>query len=192
MTLWSVMRIEWELAVIKTLWSVLACWYRQTTATSICWKMCRGVAGGWYMVTLERTVLRNQLPSELLLRSDSAAYCALPKTKLAYKIWQNCRNNWFGLWLSNVRAGDAQFKNWQRLWLRLGVNVDDQLWLRLNPIRIPNCNHSANPSPSRNTSSLAATVPSSLDVKTWRYGSHFVLKILLFQTLSSLASWQHN
>ena len=23
--------------------------------------------------------------------------------------------------------------NWQRLWLRLGVNVDDQLWLRLNP-----------------------------------------------------------
>jgi len=28
----------------------------------------------------------------------------------------------------------------QRLWLRLGVNVDDQLWLRLNPIPIPNCN----------------------------------------------------
>jgi len=25
---------------------------------------------------------------------------------------------------------------WQRLWLRLGVNVDDQLWLRLNPIPI--------------------------------------------------------
>jgi len=25
----------------------------------------------------------------------------------------------------------------QRLWLRLGVNVDDQLWLRLNPISIP-------------------------------------------------------
>jgi len=43
------------------------------------------------------------------------------------------------------------FFNWQRLWLRLGVNVDDQLWLRLNPIPIPNCNPSANPSPSRNT-----------------------------------------
>jgi len=39
----------------------------------------------------------------------------------------------------------------QRLWLRLGINVDDQLWLRLNHIPIPNCNHSANPSPSRNT-----------------------------------------
>ena len=39
----------------------------------------------------------------------------------------------------------------QRIWLRLGVNVDDQLWLRLNPIPIPNCNPSANPSPSRNT-----------------------------------------
>ena len=39
----------------------------------------------------------------------------------------------------------------QRLWLRLGVNVDDQLWLRLNPIPIPNCNPSANPSPCRNT-----------------------------------------
>ena len=39
----------------------------------------------------------------------------------------------------------------QRLWLRLGVNVDDQLWLRLNPIPIRNCNPSANPSPSRNT-----------------------------------------
>jgi len=36
---------------------------------------------------------------------------------------------------------------WQRLWLRLGVNIDDQLWLRLNPIPIPNCNPSANPSP---------------------------------------------
>jgi len=36
----------------------------------------------------------------------------------------------------------------QRLWLRLGVNVDGQLWLRLNPIPIPNCNPSANPSPS--------------------------------------------
>ena len=43
------------------------------------------------------------------------------------------------------------FDIWQRLWLRLGVNVDDQLWLRLNPIPIPNCNHSTNPSPSRNT-----------------------------------------
>ena len=39
----------------------------------------------------------------------------------------------------------------QRLWLRLGVNVDDHLWLRLNPIPIPNCNPSVNPSPSRNT-----------------------------------------
>jgi len=39
----------------------------------------------------------------------------------------------------------------QRLWLRLGVNVDDQLWLRLNPIPIRNCNPSANPSSSRNT-----------------------------------------
>ena len=43
----------------------------------------------------------------------------------------------------------------QRLWLRLyiGVNVDDQLWLRLNPIPIRNCNPgpSANPSPCRNT-----------------------------------------
>ena len=28
----------------------------------------------------------------------------------------------------------------QRLWLRLGVNVEDQLWLRLNPIPIRNCN----------------------------------------------------
>ena len=36
----------------------------------------------------------------------------------------------------------------QRLWLRLGVNVDDQLWLRLNPIPILNCNPSAIPSPS--------------------------------------------
>ena len=40
----------------------------------------------------------------------------------------------------------------QRLWLRLGVNVDDQLWLRLNLIPIRNCNPSANPSPCRNTS----------------------------------------
>ena len=39
---------------------------------------------------------------------------------------------------------------WQRLWLRLGVNVDDQLWLHLNPIPIPNCNPSANPSPNTN------------------------------------------
>jgi len=38
-----------------------------------------------------------------------------------------------------------------KIWLLLGVNVDDQLWLRLNPIPIPNCNHSANPSPSHNT-----------------------------------------
>jgi len=38
----------------------------------------------------------------------------------------------------------------QRLWLCLGVNIDDQLWLRLNPIPIPNYNPSANPSPSRN------------------------------------------
>ena len=29
--------------------------------------------------------------------------------------------------------------NWQRLCLRLGVNIDDQLWLRLNPIPIHNC-----------------------------------------------------
>ena len=42
-------------------------------------------------------------------------------------------------------------KTRQRLWLRLGVNIDDQLWLRLNPIPIPTCNPSANPSPSRNT-----------------------------------------
>ena len=41
--------------------------------------------------------------------------------------------------------------NRQRLWLRLGVNVDDQLWLRLNPIPICNCNPSASPSPCRNT-----------------------------------------
>ena len=41
------------------------------------------------------------------------------------------------------------FPKWQRLWLRLGVNVDDQLWyLRLNPIPIPNYNPSANPGPS--------------------------------------------
>jgi len=39
----------------------------------------------------------------------------------------------------------------QRLWLRLGVNVDDQLWLRLNPIPVRNCNPSANPSHCRNT-----------------------------------------
>ena len=38
----------------------------------------------------------------------------------------------------------------QRLWLRLGINVDDQLWLRLNPIPISNSNPSANPSPSPN------------------------------------------
>jgi len=38
----------------------------------------------------------------------------------------------------------------QRLWLSLGVNIDDQLWLRLNPIPIANCNPSANPSPSPN------------------------------------------
>ena len=36
------------------------------------------------------------------------------------------------------------------IWLLLGVNIDDQLWLRLNPIPIPNYNPSANPSPSRN------------------------------------------
>ena len=41
--------------------------------------------------------------------------------------------------------------NRQRLWLRLGVNVDGQLWLRLDPIPIPSCNPSANPSRSRNT-----------------------------------------
>ena len=38
----------------------------------------------------------------------------------------------------------------QRLWLRLGINVDDQLWLCLNPIPIRNCNPSANPSPCPN------------------------------------------
>jgi len=45
----------------------------------------------------------------------------------------------------------ATFSFWQRLWFRLGVNVDDQLWLRLNPIPIRKCNPSTNPSPSRNT-----------------------------------------
>ena len=34
-------------------------------------------------------------------------------------------------------------------------NVDDQLWLRLNPIPIRNCNPSANLSPSRNTNTNA-------------------------------------
>ena len=34
--------------------------------------------------------------------------------------------------------------------LRLGINVDDQLWLCLNPIPIPNCNPRANPSPCPN------------------------------------------
>jgi len=46
---------------------------------------------------------------------------------------------------------DMQIFLRQRLWLRLGVNVDDQLWLRLNPIPIRNCNPSANASPCRNT-----------------------------------------
>jgi len=50
-----------------------------------------------------------------------------------------------------VFIGPPDILNRQRLWLRLGVNVDDQLWLRLNPIPIRNCNPSANPSPSRNT-----------------------------------------
>jgi len=40
------------------------------------------------------------------------------------------------------------FLFWQKLWLRLGVNIDDQLWLRLNPISIPNCNPSPNPNPN--------------------------------------------
>jgi len=47
----------------------------------------------------------------------------------------------------------------QRLWLRLGVNVDDQLWLRLNPIHIPNCNASTNPSPSPNPNPNRPTTP---------------------------------
>ena len=40
------------------------------------------------------------------------------------------------------------FFYWQRLWLRLGVNVDDQLWLRLNPIPNPSANPSPSPSPN--------------------------------------------
>ena len=50
------------------------------------------------------------------------------------------------------------FTGRQRLWLRLGVNVDDQLWLRLNPIPIPNCNPSANPSPSPIALTLTLTL----------------------------------
>jgi len=38
--------------------------------------------------------------------------------------------------------------HYTELWLRLGVNVDDQLWLRLNANPIPNCNPSPNPNPS--------------------------------------------
>ena len=49
------------------------------------------------------------------------------------------------------RLSNTMFSDWQRLWLRLGINVDDQLWLRLNPIPIPSCNLGANPNPSRNT-----------------------------------------
>jgi len=48
-------------------------------------------------------------------------------------------------------VSSALYYLWQGLWLRLGVNVDDQLWLRLSPIPIRNCNPSASPSPSRNT-----------------------------------------
>ena len=44
-----------------------------------------------------------------------------------------------------MEAAEGVLTLWQRLWLRLGVNVDDQLWLRLNPIPIRNCNPSANP-----------------------------------------------
>jgi len=33
----------------------------------------------------------------------------------------------------------SEYEYW--LWLRLGVNVDDQLWLRLNPNPIPNRHH---------------------------------------------------
>jgi len=61
------------------------------------------------------------------------------------------------VWKTSVRS--PMLRKWQRLWLRLGVNVDDQVWLCLNPIPIHNCNPSANPSPNTNPNPKRPTTP---------------------------------
>ena len=96
--------------------------------------------------------------------SGTRGLSLLMNCSLSEKKWQNRSYNLAMLCTSCALQTTASklvrqnasgiHQNGQRLWLRLGVNIDDQLWLHLNPIPIPNCNRIANPNPNRPTTPL--------------------------------------